>query len=403
MATFYQWMGHFSSALQLWGETLTAMGRLLFRRYRQFPIAYTTLSYLFFTMAFCYYPVVGHWLTGFVMMSLPLAILGGLIASVYLFYKHHRIIATAGMVWVLFSFVVVKRLVGVSAGDNGKSGAQTLNVLSFNSETFPASGQNGFDVAALKADIACFQEYSPNQQIENQYAEKVEKLTCFDRDRKIGLALFSRYPIVKRYGYIWDRSQGPDINGFLCADIVYGTDTIRVVNVHLWSMGVRTNQAVEALKAGKVGQFFVELSDTFHRLKEGFENRNEQLREVETYVVGSRYPVIICGDFNETPIGYSYGKLSQNFRNAFEEAGQGLGFTLNRHPYWVRIDQQFASADWHIRTCQTLSGISFSDHFPVLAQYALKKSLPETEAPAGRLAQLFSGQKLMAVDLKRPR
>ncbi|GAB4007330.1 endonuclease/exonuclease/phosphatase family protein [Spirosoma migulaei] len=375
METLYKFSGSLSPALQRLGEMLRDGGRWLLDKYRQFPIAYTTLSYLFFTMAFSYYPVDGHWLTGFVMMTLPLAIPCGLAACIYLFYKQQKGIASAGLIWVLFSFVVVKRLLGVSPGDMDIRQMESLKVLSFNSETFPLSADNGFDASPLQADIACFQEYSPNAQIEDQYTTKFEKLTCFDKGREIGLALFSKYPIVNQYGRIWNRTLGPDINGFLCADIAYGADTIRVVNVHLWSMGVRTNEAVSALKAGKLGTFCAALSDTFHKLKEGFEHRNEQLKEVESYVVGSRYPVIICGDFNETPIGYSYGKLSQNFRNAFEEAGQGLGFTLNRHPYCVRIDQQFVSSDWHIKTCQTLSGISFSDHFPVVAQYVLKKSL----------------------------
>ena len=102
--------------------------------------------------------------------------------------------------------------------------------------------------------------------------------------------------------------------------------------------------------------------------------RDKQVAEVESYVVGSKYPVIICGDFNETPFSYTYGKLSLNFRNAFEEAGQGLGFTLNRHPYCVRIDQQFFSADWQVQSCKTIPTIDFSDHFPVMAQYILKKT-----------------------------
>ncbi|GAB3718173.1 endonuclease/exonuclease/phosphatase family protein [Spirosoma lituiforme] len=384
MSTGIKLIGHLSFILQPLLKTLHEEGRRFINKYRQFPTAYTALIYLFLSMAFCYYPIVNHWLPGFIMMSLPLAMPCGLAACIYLFYKQQKMIAAAGIIWVLFSFVVVKRLVGTQDGYKDLSQTQTLNVLSFNSETFPTSGENRLDASLLKADIACFQEYSPNAQIEHQYTDKLQKLTCFDKNREIGLALFSRYPIVNQYSRIWDREKAPNINGFLCADIAYGTDTIRVVNVHLWSMGVRTNQAVDALKTGHVGRFALELLDTFQRMKEGFEHRNEQLREVESYVAGSRYPVIICGDFNETPISYSYGKLSQNFRNAFEEAGQGLGFTLNRHPYCVRIDQQFFSADWHIKTCQTLSGISFSDHFPVLAQYVLKKSLT---VPADVLAQ----------------
>ncbi len=383
MSTVKKIIGGLPASLQYWGETLIDAGGLFFRRYREFPLAYTALMYLFVTVAFCYYPVIGHWVAGFVMMSLPLAVPAGIAACIYLLYKQQHIVAMAGLVWVLFSFVLVKRVVGTNTGDQDMHQAQVLNVLSFNSETFPIGTTTEFDVS-LKADIACFQEYTPNAQIERQYTDKIEKLTRFSKDWQVGLALFSKYPIVKRYGRIWDRTQGPDINGFLCADIAYGADTIRVVNVHLWSMGVRTNLAINALKTGDIPRFFHEVVHTFGQLKEGFEHRSEQLHEVESYVAGSRYPVIICGDFNETPMGYSYGKLSRNFRNAFEEAGHGLGFTLNRQPYYVRIDQQFVSQDWQIKACQTLSGISFSDHFPVLAQYVLKKS---ASAPTTVLAQ----------------
>ncbi|RYF63325.1 MAG: endonuclease/exonuclease/phosphatase [Cytophagaceae bacterium] len=383
MSTFRKITNVVLSFLPFFWGTLTDATGLFFTRYRQFPLAYSAILYLFFTVAFCYYPVADHWATGFVMMSLPLAIPSGIAACIYLLYKRQQAIAMAGLVWVLFSFVLVKRVIGTNTGELDMNQTQALKVLSFNSETFPLGTTTEFDIS-LKADIACFQEYSPNAQIERQYASRVEKLTSFGEDRQVGLALFSNYPVIKQYGRIWDRTKGPDINGFLCADIAYGADTIRVVNVHLWSMGVRTSNAVAALKAGDLVGFFAEVGDTFHRLKEGFENRNEQVQEVESYVTGSRYPVIICGDFNETPMGYSYGKLSRNFRNAFEEAGQGMGFTLNRHPYCVRIDQQFVSQDWHIKTCQTLSGVSFSDHFPVLAQYVLKKSI---NTPTSILAQ----------------
>ncbi|GAA4404638.1 endonuclease/exonuclease/phosphatase family protein [Nibrella viscosa] len=347
-------------------------------------MAYAALSYLFFTMAFCHYPIGGHWLTGFIMMTLPLAILSGLFASIYLLCRQEKMMATAGLIWVLFSLPVVKRLIGAGLTDVTTSQAASLKVLSFNSETFPEASATLFDEGLLTADIACFQEYSPNRRVEGEYAYKLEKLTSFGPDRQVGLALFSQYPIINHYSRIWDRDNEPDINGFLCADIAYGADTIRVVNVHLWSMGVRINQAMDALKAGDLQKVGFELYDTFRRLKKGFEHRNGQLKEVESYVAGSRYPVIICGDFNETPFGYSYGKLSLNFRNAFEEAGEGLGFTLNRHPYCVRIDQQFFSADWAVRSCQTLSKVSFSDHFPVMAHYVLKTSL---NAPAEGVAQ----------------
>ncbi|WP_234734369.1 endonuclease/exonuclease/phosphatase family protein [Tellurirhabdus bombi] len=360
--------------LKLSSSILIKYSQLVLRKYRQFPYSYSALIYLFITVAFSYHPVFSHWVTGFVMMSLPVATVVGFVACIYLFYKKQKVIATAGIVWVLFTLPVAKRIFGTGNGTADLITAPALKVLSFNSECFE-NPTHDVNFADLKADIACFQEYSPNKEIENQYTDKLAKLSCFDADREIGLALFSRYPIVNQYGRIWARDNGPDINGFLCADIAYGLDTVRVVNVHLWSMGVRINQAIDALKDEDFNLFTFEILDTFKRLKEGFEKRDEQVKEVESYVAGSRYPVIICGDFNEIPFSYSYGKLSLSFRNAFEEAGEGLGFTLNRHPYCARIDQQFFSADWQVKSCQTMPSITFSDHYPLVAQYILKKPL----------------------------
>lgn len=356
-------------------ENIMKMLRYLFDVFRQYPFSYTSLVYLFITMAFCYYPIFDHWIAGFIMMSLPLAILAGLIAACYLFVKQQKIVATAGFIWVLCTFPLVKRAVGISSEKLNLNTVSFLKVLSFNGECFNQNQQSNKNLSALRADIACLQEYSPNRTVEAQYANNIVKLTRFDGNKLIGLALFSQYPILKQYGKVWDRKNQPNINGFLCADIAYQQDTVRVVNVHLWSMGVRINLAFDALKKGNLRLFGTELYDSFCRLKEGFEKRDEQMREVESYVSGSKYPVIICGDFNETPFGYSYGKLKLSFQNAFEEAGQGLGFTLNRQPYFARIDQQFFSSEWHVQSCKTMSGINISDHFPVVANYILKKTL----------------------------
>ncbi|MEA5138151.1 endonuclease/exonuclease/phosphatase family protein [Arcicella rigui] len=346
--------------------------RMGFAFFKEYPRSYTTILYLFVTMSFCHYPIFDHWTTGFIMMSLPIAILLGFIASIYLLFKKQKVVATIGFIWLLMSLPILKRLIGTNTESENISTINSLKVLSFNGECFSGDKTNKW--AALKSDIACFQEYSPNENLEKLYQHKVERLTKFEENRSVGLAMFSQFPIVRQYGKIWDKAYGPKINGFICADIVYGNDTVRVVNAHLWSMGVRINQSIEALKKGEFLLFCREIADSFDKLKVGFEYRNEQLKEVESYVTGSKYPVIICGDFNETPFGFAYGKLSLNFKNAFEEVGKGLGFTLNRQPYCVRIDQQFFSSEWNVQSCHTLSDITMSDHFPVIAQYTLKSS-----------------------------
>lgn len=360
-------------------EIFFQIASFVFNIFRKYPLSYTTLLYLFVTMAFCYYPIFDHWSAGFIMMSLPLAVLSGLTTACYLLIKKQKIVAATGFIWVLLTFPLIKRTIGIGNGEILEN-VSALKVLSFNGECFDEKYKTDENWAKLQADIACFQEYSPNKDIESKYAHNVVNLTKFDQKGLIGLAMFSQYPILKQYSKVWDRKNQPNINGYLCADIAYKNDTVRVVNVHLWSMGVRINLAFDALKKGHIKTFGLELADSFRRLKEGFEKRDEQMREVESYVSGSKYPVIICGDFNETPFGYSYGKLKLSFKNAFEEAGQGMGFTLNRQPYFARIDQQFVSHDWHVESYKTISSVNFSDHFPVMAKYILKKSLAETPA-----------------------
>lgn len=346
-----------------------------FETFRQFPLSSFAIGYLFITMAFCYWPISHQWIFGFMMMTLPFAVLTGLAASAYLVFKKQRVLASTGFIWLLLAFPIMKRLVGNGSEKLFNDNRGSLKVLSFNSASFSGFPSDFKNWADLKADIACFQEYIPNAKLESQYAQKAECTNFQDgQNRTVGLALLSQYPIVKQYGKIWSRPNAPNVNGFLYADIVYHQDTVRIVNTHFWSMGVRIENAYEALRKGDIRTFGRELSDTFTRLKDGFKARNEQIEEVEQYVAGSRYPVIICGDFNETPFGYAYGKLSLTFQNAFEEAGQGLGFTLNRNPYFVRIDQQFFSSDWEVKSCKTVSSVPFSDHFPLVAQYVLSKS-----------------------------
>jgi endonuclease/exonuclease/phosphatase family metal-dependent hydrolase len=372
--SFYGFKIFLLAIAQIFGEMILKMVHSIPKIFRQYPTSYIAIIYLFITMAFCYYPIFEHWIAGFIMMSLPVAILFGLIASCYLFVQKQKMIATVGFIWILLTFPLLKRIVGIGNGEPKFNPVSSLKVLSFNGESFSQNDENDNDLGNLQADIACFQEYSPNPTIEAQYAHNILNLKTFAKNKQIGLALFSKYPILKQYGKVWDRKNQPNINGFLCADIIYNHDTVRVVNVHLWSMGVRINLAMDALKKGHLITFGKEIYDSFRRLKEGFEKRDEQIKEVESYVSGSQYPVIICGDFNETPFGYSYGKLKLSFKNAFEEAGQGMGFTLNRQPYYARIDQQFYSSDWQVQSCKIMSGVNFSDHFPVLANYILKKS-----------------------------
>jgi hypothetical protein len=60
---------------------------------------------MFLSMAFCYWPISGHWFAGFMMMSLPVALIWGGLATIFLLVKKQRVVATIGVVWCLLNAI----------------------------------------------------------------------------------------------------------------------------------------------------------------------------------------------------------------------------------------------------------------------------------------------------------
>ena len=61
------------------------------------------------------------------------------------------------------------------------------------------------------------------------------------------------------------------------------------------------------------------------RLKRAFVKRAKQADLIEASINTSPYPVIVCGDFNDTPCSYAYNTISTTLKDAFVESGNGFG------------------------------------------------------------------------------
>ena len=81
------------------------------------------------------------------------------------------------------------------------------------------------------------------------------------------------------------------------------------------------------------------LKNILVRLKGAFKKRAVQSTAVSNHISNCPYPVLLCGDFNDTPISYSYSEiLSNNLKDAFVESGKGLGMTYIGAFPSLRID-----------------------------------------------------------------
>lgn len=183
---------------------------------------------------------------------------------------------------------------------------------------------------------------------------------------EFGLAIFSRYPIVRRgivpFGKLTQ-------NHAMWADLARATDTVRVFNVHFQSMSMAESDIVAA-KASRAG-LRQKAPNLLRRFRNGAVARGPQVDTVLARVRRSPYPVLLAGDFNDLPYSYTYDQLADHLQNAWATAGLGIGATYHGQLPFLRIDQQFAGPQWQVLGCRVHQEIKWSDHYPVEALYRL--------------------------------
>lgn len=237
----------------------------------------------------------------------------------------------------------------------------TLSVLSYNVRLFNAYEKNPETdakqiiseiLAAENPDIVCVQEYyKPNTIDFSTYS--YQYIHFKSEKAKLGHAIFSKYPLVNTGAFDFKDTY----NNTLYADVVKNNDTIRVYSLHLQSLGIIPRVS------------FLQESDNEKlrkRVSRALEKQQNQVAAILAHKKHTAHPVIICGDFNNTPFSYSYRKLKEGMRDAFRERGNGLGTTFKFEKYPMRIDYIFASEGLDILSFDTVEQ-TFSDHYAIRA------------------------------------
>ena len=230
-----------------------------------------------------------------------------------------------------------------------------------------------------EADIQCYQEFIDTRRrtgfdvINLLKSKGYQSYFSFDSisnanryGRIVGTLIFSRYPILKS-GDVLASENG--FNRISFADLLIKTDTVRVINVHLESMGLKPFHPANAdgFESRKENTRIL-----LSKLKEGVFERSEQIKVLAAFVGTSPHPVVCVGDFNELPYSYSYQFLKTRMKNTFEQVGKGFGFTYNGNTLRIlRIDNQFYSSGLRPVQFITRKEVELTDHFPLLGVYRL--------------------------------
>lgn len=249
----------------------------------------------------------------------------------------------------------------ISAQADASLYKNTINVLSYNVRLFNAYEKKPEKDASQiiseilteeNPDVICIQEYYKPNKIDlsiypYQYIHfKSEKA-------KLGHAIFSKYPLINTGAFDFKETY----NNTIYADLVKGTDTLRIYSVHLQSLGIIPRVS------------FLQESDNEKlrkRISGAFEKQQSQVEAILAHKQKTNHPVMICGDFNNTPFSYSYRKLKDGMQDAFRERGNGLGTTFKFEKYPMRIDYIFASKGLDILSFDTMKK-TFSDHYAIRA------------------------------------
>lgn len=219
-------------------------------------------------------------------------------------------------------------------------------------------------------EIACFQEYYRQDKPTNfeTYDSIIRILNAMDYHersahnengrRNFGIAIFSKYPMIARGDVIFDSQGTMDFNYCIFADIVAHQDTFRIYNVHLQS--IRLTEPGTENTDGVLGLMETGIS----KLKIAYSKRADQARKVIEHMENSPYPVVVCGDFNDTPMSYTYHQFYKKMTDGFREASWGIGSTYMGRIPAGRIDYVFHTDEVACSEFK-VHNVHCSDHRPI--------------------------------------
>lgn len=315
---------------------------------------------LLFSYLLPYIPPKSFALLSVLSLSVPLLILVNFAFLLYWVLRLKRQVLLPLLV-LLIGFNHVTSIYEISASEVEEVNEEDLVIMSYNVRQF---NQFGFDkqknvpekisafIKVQDPDIIGMQEYFNGEPtIAERFPYKYIKLK--DETAEFGLAILSKYPIIKSGSLDFNTTSN---NNGVYADIVVKGDTLRVLNVHLQSFGVKPE--LSNLQKEHSKKVFLGMGKTFVRQQEQMELMLENMRS-------SPHKVILMGDFNNTAYSYIYRELtSEGLNDAYKEDGLGFGRSFDFDYFPLRIDYILVDERLEVISFETFE-VHYSDHFPI--------------------------------------
>lgn len=308
-------------------------------------------------MPWCSQTVAGY-LSPLGLLVLPLAVFSTLATVVAAFFRARGISLMFGTACLISLFLCGKSW--AVSFTTAKADAHSLRLVSWNAEGFQLSQDtlqaSAAFIRSLHPDVICLQERPHDNllhrdRISEEFAYSYRVFNSRE-DEVLNLAVYSRFPLSNRKEYYFPDSY----NKVLQIDLQYNGITIRLFNIHLQTTGM-----TPAFQGNNL----------LHTYQLNATERNRQARLLAEAIASSPYPVVVCGDLNDTPVSYTYRKLTEQLEDCFLQAGNGWGGTYQPAYNLFRIDYTLCSSRLNALVYRLYSNC-WSDH---QIQYAIITSL----------------------------
>lgn len=266
------------------------------------------------------------------------------------------------LVIVFLGIVHLDRLYGLS-GSGLQPESKDISVLSFNTQSLRGINLNGKDFGSLldharSTDIILLQE--SHKSTTNKFAISLPDHKMY-QSKEVTLAILSKYPI-EGSGLV---NKENSANGSVWVDVNIEGLPLRIYNAHLQSYRV-TQTTADIMDNPELGdeKTWTDVKSIIGKIRDMSKRRSDQVTKISQHIAKSGKPILLAGDFNDTPVSNTYRRLAGNLTDTFCAAGRGVGTTYAGKIPLLRIDYIFADASFAVVDHQVIDS-PLSDHYPI--------------------------------------
>lgn len=324
------------------------------------------------------------WPISFFGLAYPFILLLNALFIIYWLFRK-PVFSLISIVPILAGFEFVTSYIGfreTTAIEVPKSSKNFIRVMSYNVHFFKQFGNKNNDfvkeqmlniIRNEQPDVICFQEFFSRQTGDYNFKKLIKDVlntenfyfvpSIDNNYEAMGLAVFSKLPIKEKGNIRFDSvTRG---NEAIFTDIEFQKKRFRIYNVHFQSINFQPEDYSDFKKATKKIDPDVASSKRIGgRLKDAFQKRADQIKIIKEHASECKYPYVIAGDFNDTPISYAVSYMSKGLKNSFKEKGSGFGITYNGDFPNFQIDYILTSPDFSIKNYHIIRK-KLSDHFAI--------------------------------------